>query len=92
MFGGKVHCSYENYGFYSEGEPAHCMVKYKGKYIDIDGVHNSIQRLKDYAFNEMFPEDEKDIQIDKTGHPNAYKAIRNETTIKKIEKVLREFV
>jgi len=54
---------YENGGFGNEGEPAHVALKIGGyKYIDADGLLTK-RELRDWGFNEAFPEDSNSIEV-----------------------------
>lgn len=84
-------CSYENYGFSMEGEPAHCGVRWKGRIWDAAGTITKAD-LKRWAFNEAYPEDSSQRVVasltDTRGFREIYDAKRSATIERAIRSVL----
>jgi hypothetical protein len=74
--GGEYYCSYQGFVWAEDGEPAHCALEYKGRLYDADGLishgagknlKEDIEILKEKAFDEAYPEEEENHEVNKVG-------------------------
>lgn len=94
VLGGNICCSYENEGYAGESLPAHCVLKVRDKFIDANGEHpNGMEYLRQWGFNEAFPEDEEFITIEcGSGYADEiyFSGIRDVERVDRLEKIIRE--